>query len=520
MKKIYVIDSILPGWSSLKQIGRKGQFIASIGIDPDMPIADSGELGTSGVLRPTAATKISGSEVTGIIKWLVSNPKDTNVYGYANDGKIHVVQSNLTMASQLTQLTNAQGQGSAYYDNYIYFRKNIDVARYGPLNGVAAMTQSYWVGTLGKTALSNTTYPSIRGVQMPNGKMLRSAFANNNLYFCDVNSSGEGIINYIATKKTTVEGDTNNGSTYNALNLGVGRYPTDIENYGTELAISVIEGVDTTAKQTRAKIIFWDYTSASFAKIIERELADPIITALRNINGILFVFSGNANGGFRVGYFVGGYTYKQIYFCADSMPPLAGAIDHMITRFIWGGYTTYPEASASVFARGSKHEDVPMGIHNILKTTSAGANGLVTALAYVQNNSFALQEPLVAWSDDSAKGIDKLGTSYGVNVWRSEMFRIGRNFKITGLHIPLSKAVAANMTLIPKFYIDDESSNKAVKTINNTNYAASERYISNENLQIQGKQNFILELRWSGSALLPVALPIFIDTEIYPGRAS
>jgi len=77
----------------------------------------------------------------------------------------------------------------------------------------------------------------------------------------------------------------------------------------------------------------------------------------------------------------------------------------------------------------------------------------------------------------------------------------------------LTETVKANMTLIPKIYVDDEASSTALTTINSTNYIAGERNIVYKNLEIAGNHNFLLELNWSGSVLMPVALPILIDLE-------
>lgn len=514
--KIINIDNVLLGQTPTVYFGAQGQYLASIGIDPDMPAGDgaiSADPRASGLLRPTAMAKFSGTEITGVPLWFVSNPKDTNTYLYANDGKCHLVTSALAMGTALNSgnpLTTSSGNGAAYYDNYLYLARNLDVARYGPLNGSPSLTLAYWSG-LSLTALTNTIYPSINGVAMPNHVMHRHT--DDKLYFTDVTSGNQGIISYIKTSKTTVEGDTNNGSTYNALDFDHGVYPTAIETYGDDLAIATIEGINTTIRQGNAQLSFWDTTSASFTKITSVEFPDPLITALKNVNGILYVFSGNASGGCRISRFVGGYSFEEVAYFDDSLPPFHGAVDHFLNRIIWGGFTTYPETSACVYSFGSKRKDLPMGIQTPFKASSSGANPMVTTVKYIQHASNVKRFPIIGWSDDSAKGLDKSSTTYGVSVWRSSVFRIGQPFKIKNVIIPLAQAVAANMTLIPKIYFDDASSNTALRTINNTNYPNSERQIIDRTDGLTGKNNFFLELRWSGTALLTVNLPILIEIE-------
>lgn len=507
-KEVIQIGSILGGISPSLYFADPSQYSSSIGIDPDFPVTDT-DIRTSALIRPTAMAKFSGSTVTGVPLWIVPNPKDAITYVHASDGKVHTVTSGLAMGADLTSPTSSSGNGSAYYDNYIYFRKNTDVARYGPLNGSPSMTQDYWVTTLGKTALTNTTYPALRGVTMPNGKMHRHT--DNKLYFIDV-VDNKGVLHYIKTTKTTVEGDTDDGSAYNALDFPYGYYPTDIETYGTDLAVALIEGTNTTIKQKRAKVSFWDTTSSSFNKITDVEFPDPIITALKNVNGILYVFSGNASGGYRVSRFMGGYTFQEVYYSEEGVPPLPGAVDHEMNRIIYGNYTSYPESSASVFAIGSKNAELGGGVHNVLKSTSSGSNGLVTAVKYLEQANNSRLRPIIGWTDGSGKGLDSISTTYGTNVWRSQVFRVGVPFIVKEVYIPLAQAVAANMTLIPKIFVDEESSSTALKTINNTNFADSERNVAFKQ-DVYGKHNFFLELRWTGTALLTVSLPITIILE-------
>ena len=505
------IETIFPGISPVQNFSQEGQFDSSIAIDPDMPVDDS-SIRTSGLLRPTAMAKFSASEVTGVPHWIVPNPKTSSTYVYANDGKVHVVTSALAMDTAITAPSSSSGNGAEYYDNYMYFAKNTDVARYGPLNGVSSLTQSYWVTTLSKTALVDTTYPSIRGIEIPNHPMHRHAH-DNKLYFGDV-VGNQGVLHYIKTSKTTVEGDTDATSTYNALDFPYGYYPTVIESYGTDVAVALIEGVNTTIMQKPAIVSFWDTTGSSFSKIIDVAFPDPLITAMKNVNGSLYVWSGNASGGVRVSRFLGGYSFEEVSYSEEGVPPFQGAVDHDMNRIVWGGYTTYPEASAGVLAYGSKNRKLNMGLHNIFKSTSAGANGIVTAVKFLEHANNSIRRPIIGWTDDSAKGLDKISTTYGTSVFRSETFRIGKPWIIHRIRIPFAQAIAANMTFVVKLYVDELSSSTTLATINSTNYANSERNIVLKPFAAKGNHSFLLEFRWTGTVLLTAALPVVIEGEI------
>jgi hypothetical protein len=506
------IDSVLQGVSSSQYFAQKGGYTGGIGFDPDMPATDS-DTKLSGFIRPTAMSKFSSTTITAAPLWLVTNPKDANCYCYDSSGKVYSIDSslNVTALNTGTALTAASGNGANYYDNYLYFAKNTDICRYGPLNGSATFTQNYWTGTLAKTALTNTTYPSIKGIQMPNHVLHRHT--DNKLYMCDVTAGNKGILSYIISSKTTVEGDTNTASSYTALDFGFGYYPTSIETYGTDLAVALIEGVQTGVKQKPAAVAFWDTTSSSFTKITQIEFPDPIISAMKNVNGVLYIWSGNVNGGVRLSRFIGGYSFEEVWYSDDGYPPLQGAVDAEMNRLVWGTAHTYPEASVGVFAKGSRAAIFGQGVHNILKTTSAGANGTVTAVKYIQTTANSVRQPIVGWKDDSAQGLDKSATTYSTSVYRSEVFRIGRPFQIKSMMIPVVQSIGANHAATIKVYLDNGSSSSTVATVNNTNYPNGERNIRVQGLGINAQHDFFIEIKTTGSALLTFALPITITID-------
>ena len=512
--KEITIDNILNGWATSDYITRTGQFLSSIGIDPDMPSDDSGNK-PSGLIRPTSLAKFSGSNVDSSPMWFLTNPKNNKIYAVLYNGKFISYTSSYGTETLISTLATCSGNGAAYYDNALYIARDTDIAKYTPLDGTPSLTASYWVGSLSKTALSDTTYPSINGVEMPNHVMHRHT--DDKLYIADV-ASNKGVLHYIKTSKTTNEGDTDDGSTYNALDFDYGEYPTAIETYQSDLVVGLIEGTDTTVRQKPAKLSFWDTTSASYSSITSVELADPLITAIRNVNGILYVLSGNAAGGCRVSRIISGYRIEEVAYLPEVYPPLGGAIDHLLNRVIFGANTTEPEASGSVFAIGAKEANFPLGVHNIARLPLTGSDPQVTAVKYTTQNG-AIPPIMVGGKDDTpAYQIAKYSTTYGdYNVWRSDVFIVDSKFIIKEVRIPLAQAVGANMTMTVKIYGDDATTtpsvaDKTLLTINNTNYPNSERVIK---YYPSGKynNNFFIQLEWSGSALLTVALPITIIIE-------
>lgn len=526
------IESILGGQSPTSHFAGSGQFRASLGIDPAQPIDDNDTAYStvaSGLVRPVASEKFSGTTVASAPLWMKTNPKDSNVYVYDARGSAYTIDSTLTTVTALSDaghLSLSRGNGMEYHDNYILFAKNTTIARYGPLNGTPTFDPDYWGTTLAKTALSDTTYPTTfkNNIQLPNHVMCRHS--DGATYFADV-VGNQGYLHYIKTTKTTVEGDTNNGSTYLALPFGYGLWPTALESFGQELAIALYEGSSTGLRQKQAKLGFWDTTSTNFNKIVWVEFPDSIITAMKNVNGILYVVSGNyKTKGFRVTRFLGGYSFEEVYYSETGEPCLPGAIDGLLNRVVFGSHTTVPESDGCVYGVGLQKASLGTGLFNIMRATGGNSSTSVTAVCFADASAMNFYTPIIGWSQagegstGASHGLDKQGTAYNnaPSVLWGSVIRMGQNFKITEVHIPLAQAVGVNMIVTPKIYTDDGINSVTMTAINNTNDSGKVSVVRRSGSAgetITGQNNFWLELKSTGSALLTASLPIIIRGETY-----
>lgn len=518
-----LIESILGGHSLTSHFAARDQFRASLGIDPAQPVGDNTSI-ASGLLRPTASTQFGTP--SGVPRWIKTSPKDANfnIFVYDGQGSAYTMDPAGNTISALSDggtLSSSSGNGCEYYDNYLYFFKNTDVARYGPLDGVPAFTGTYWTGTLGKTALVNTTYPADNqvGVKFPNHVAHRHS--DGRLYFADV-VGNQGTLHFIATTKGAVEGDTDNGSTYNKLQFGYGLWPTALESYGADLVIALFEGgasnlsSGSLVRSMPAKIGFWDTTSTNFNKIVWVEFPDQIISAMKNIDGVLYVVSGNINGsGFRVSRYVGGYTFREVAYSETGEPCHAGAIDGVSSQLLFGNYTNTPENAACVYSLGLQKAGLSKGLFNVMRATGGT---IVTAVALVRNVTFNQYAPVIGWTNGVAThGLDDQAQVYNnaPSVWWSQMYRIGRPFRIQRVRIPFAQAMAANMTVTPKIYTDDGTANTTLPVLNSTNFPPGAGNYANIKVgNVMGYHNFYLELRWTGSTLCTIGLPIQIDIEL------
>ena len=167
----------------------------------------------------------------------------------------------------------------------------------------------------------------------------------------------------------------------------------------------------TSSQAPTVAVVLWNPTDTVSFYLGPVPLPDPLCTAVLNVNGEIYLWTGNAQNGVRLSKYLGGQSVSDIAFQEEGLPPFAGAVDSLGNRIIWGGFSTNPAAGAVVWAYGSKDSRVPQGLHNIIKTTSAGATPIVTALKYVLQSSNITPKPIVAWKDGSTQGIDQYSAS-------------------------------------------------------------------------------------------------------------
>ena len=502
------INSILGGQSPGLHTGKENQFSTSINIDPDYPDA-YGQVRAAHALSPSPYVDFSGAALDSTPMWMLTNPKNALFYVYCANGKIISYSSVFGSEALVGTATSGNGSGAAYYNNYLYFATPTEISRYGPLNNSPSLANTWWNGTLGLTLLTDTSYPTpVSGMEHHNHAM--HVHVDNKLYFCDF-KDGQGIIHFIKTKKTTDEGDTDDGSTYNALDLPFGYIPMDIESYGNDLAILATEaGTESVLIQGKSILLLWDTVSDSFYKIIPVPM--PFGSALLNKNGKLYVFGGNFNNGIEVVRYLGGYSFKQEAFSDYGVAPYSSAVDAMGQRVVFGGRTTYPASATCVYAIGYKNME-SNALHNIINTDAvAGSGSIVSCLKYAQHASSIAPRLIVGWIDASNRGIDKLFTTINEAYFRSLFYTVGKPFKINKVIISFSTGISTNVSITPNIRVDDGNANETQTVINPTNFPNTQKRIVLYPT-IQGLNNIQLELRWTGTAQGQVLLPIIIEGE-------
>ncbi len=119
--------------------------------------------------------------------------------------------------------------------------------------------------------------------------------------------------------------------------------------------------------------------------------------------------------------------------------------------------------------------------------------------------------------EHSEYALFKKSTEYTFAMWRSQLFTIGKGFNITAIKLQLTHSVTTGNEIVPVLVFDNGSRSKNGIKINPTNYPNGERLIIQSpdvyDYQVHGTKNFYLELRFTGSALIGVKLPIVIELE-------
>lgn len=145
---------------------------------------------------------------------------------------------------------------------------------------------------------------------------------------------------------------------------------------------------------------------------------------------------------------------------------------------------------------------------------------LITAVSRVQQNIPFPQ--FVIGGRGGASGttyaLFKKSTTYGFHVWRSEVYKIAKDFDIVEINFKVIPSLATNMRLIPVLYFDNETTVVPGNEINSINYTNSESFITltakNFTNSVHGNHSFFFELQSRGTVLATVALPITIEIEV------
>lgn len=504
-KQELTISSILGGIGTSYYASTPDQYLSGVAIDPNAGIRSR----TTGAIVPVKYAKFSGANVNAAPGWIITNPKNNNLYTYLNNGRFISYNNGLASETLIGTPTSGAGNGAAYYNNYIYLFTPTDVSRYGPLNNSPSLSNTVWTGaTLGsQTALTNTTYPS----GFPN-HAAHEHFGS--LYFCDV-SNGQGIINRITTKKGTSEGDTNDNSAYNVLDLPFGYLPVDIESFGEDLIIAAIQSTDNVTNQGPSALFLWNtYDPAPYRKI---PVLDPYITALLNVNGTIHVFAGTGGGAMRKYTYSGGYSLSQPITRPGLTPPTANLVDASGNRVVWA-------SGSGIYAQGYSDSLLPQEAINCIAQPSTNS-ATVTALKYAQQDTFLTPQLVFGWNNaNTTYGLDKFSSGGGGGATFTYWFNVGKPFTLKRIRFPIATgftissgvSIGVSASFDDALQLNDLSTPTPIADITPANFPGSPTAVTvsfpNE---ARGSSYFYITLTFYGTDDCAIGLPIIATIDTY-----
>lgn len=532
------IESINGGMSPSFWGGTEDQFQSSNGIQPDAPLNASLSLGNnyaSRFLVPTKLKKATGlGTIADAIAWLVAEPKNSgatdNLYAYDVAGSVYTIGSGATPVvtglGDLNDGGSANGNGCAYYDNYMYFARDTTIARYGPLNGTEAFTDDYWVGTLGLTALGdnqtaygNMGYGNYQGLSSQSHMLY--PHKDGRLYIADY-SGGQGFIHFIKTTKTTVEGDTNEGSTYNALDLPYGWYPVAMCGYGDSIAIAINVYALGDSPSENSKVILWDGSSSSPNLIIDKGITDTYITAIINKSSELFIFA-CPEGSYltRILRYVGGEVFQLLKTFPNSLAPRQGGVAIWLENLIWSGsiqlLTTFPTYAKRPSIMSM---DKDMSVFQIGTTMNSTSSSMIQAI-YAQTSSWIEQPNLLYTSNDGGssflveQNIASPGGENSTSEWTSRYYPINKRFKVKKIRFSTPDKSVTGIT--PYIYTDNYSYEYtgASSGLSLASFS-SPNFVEIRPVGVEGFHGFCLRFVWElNTTSRAIGLPIDIEIETY-----
>jgi hypothetical protein len=408
--KFLNISNFSAGISDSKKLGPKGSFQFAQSIDYR-------DEGTEFHLQPKAV-KVSGSIVTGRIKWIVSGaPYDTNTYFYDENGVIYR-ETSAGVWSILRTVASSHGQGMDIYKDYIYYSQDTQVGRYGPLSGSPTFTDNWGTG------YENTAV----------------------IGFAPVKAFGPGLAighgNFLAWFDGTVVPTNGTAAQIAALQMlefNPGENVRCLEMIDEYLAIGTQFGNDILTNET-GYVFYWDGSSTSFNFFASTENGG--CNAIGNSNNRLFSILGSSSK-----LFINYRPFQPI----QRVPKLT--TKHYCE--VWpGAITTWQNLVYIGLAANTDSPNIYQGAYSWGRTSSmypeslsydfpistgnVGTTVKVTALKGLGNYLY------MAWQDGSSYGVDKItadGDLVETGTYESLVFgefsRNNQALTIKATHYPL-----------------------------------------------------------------------------------
>lgn len=320
-----------------------------------------------------STSKVSGTTVTDLIKWIVGGtPYNTNLYFYSDGGKIYR-ETAAGVWSSLRTVTNSGGQGLEIHNDYLYYTQDSQIGRYGTLSGSPSFTDNWQTG-LNDT--SDTNFAPIKA-------------------FKEGLAVGHG--NYLGWW---------DGSVWDVdrLILPPGLEIRSLEVLDEFLVIGTWRGTSITANE-EGYLFFWDGISTTFNFFVAIPQGG-CAALLNNKNRLLSSIGGSGD------LFVNYNPFQKVEIIpkltiGKYVEILPGAMTNWrgMAQIGVGGNTDSTSIIQGVYSYGNSNEQFPDALNysfTISTGTTIGTTVKIGALKGIGNNLY------IAWQDGSSYGVDKV----------------------------------------------------------------------------------------------------------------
>jgi len=406
--------------------------------------------------------KVSGTAVTGLVKWIVRDPvTPANIYAVDDAGDVYVsTNSGASFAALASQPTSGgTGQGLAIWKDYLFCPRATAMDLYGPLSGTPAWRNS-WAGlTMDTDAL---WHPML--VSRLDGELYGGA--------------GKYIFNIseVAGKTFAWDDAETYTSTAQALTLPVGYRVKCLEELGNNLMIGTWQGTTITDFKI-ADIFTWDGSSVTYGQPIM--LNENGVNALLTLGNSLYVLAGVDGKIYRsdgVGAVLVGQIPSSIANIEGSkyLEPYPGSFVNYKGKPTFGvssGGATYT-SGMGIYSLKETSQGSILNLEHIVSTGNDGTSAVlkIGALLPISRDTI-----LAGWADDTTYGIDKTTTttrvaSYGA-YFESPLYMVGTPLNkrtFTELEFQLAKELAAGEGIQIKFRVNLTDTWTTIGTYTNT----------------------------------------------------
>ncbi len=323
-----------------------------------------------------ALSKVSGSTVVDLVKWIVpGTPHSTNIYYYGDAGHIYSSTNAGASWADLRTVSNSGGQGLEVHGDYLYYTQDTQIGRYGLLSGSPSFTDN-WQTSLNDTSTTN---------------------------FAPIKAFKEGLAVGNGNDLGWWDGST---WTQNKVVLPPGFNIRSLEVVDEFLAIGTWRGTSITASEDNY-VFFWDGSATTFNFFVQ---TDGPVNALLNNKNRLMTIQGS-EGAIYLNYAPFTHVHNIPFIDPDEYAEVfPGAVSNWRGKALIGaaGNTDAAGLYTGIYQLGSRNDKYTEALNYGFTPSHGNETGITRNIGAVKGLG---NQMYVGWKDASSYGVDRVTTA-------------------------------------------------------------------------------------------------------------